>query len=84
MGIELSPENERLIDTAVQSGEFTDRAAAVNDAVRMLRERRRRLATLRAEVRAGMESGNSISADAVFEGLERKARQIARQPAPNG
>ena len=79
VSMELSPENERFIDTAVQRGEYTDRAAAVNDAVRLMRRRQRQLAALRAEIRAGMESGASIRADAVFEGLHRKASQIVKR-----
>jgi Arc/MetJ-type ribon-helix-helix transcriptional regulator len=46
MTIELTPDNERFLAQEVAIGAFTDRAAAVNAAVALLKERKALLARL--------------------------------------
>jgi antitoxin ParD1/3/4 len=51
----LPPELERYIADVVASGKFRSADEAISEAVRLLRERERRLDLLRADIDAGLD-----------------------------
>jgi putative addiction module CopG family antidote len=73
MAIGFSPENKQFIEHKLQVGTFGSRAELLNQAVGLLKRRR----DLQREIQAGIDSGPSISADQVFERLERRAQHLA-------
>jgi predicted transcriptional regulator len=78
MSIEISAENERYLQQLVERGVYRDCAAAMDDAIGLLRRRDQ----LRDEIRAGIaqaDRGELLDADAVFERLLERARQIEAQ-----
>ena len=82
MSIEISDENERYLQQSIERGMYRDRAAAIDAAVALLRQRDQ----LRSEVRAGIEqadSGELMPAEDVFRRLEARARQIEREARGN-
>jgi antitoxin ParD1/3/4 len=77
--ISLSPQQVLRLQAAVKSGAYASNSEVVRDALRLWEEREERreasLEALRAEIRAGMESGPAIPADEVFARLEAKYNQ---------
>ena len=67
MQLNISPENARLIDSLVASGEYANREAVIDQALRLLRKHE----ALRQAIAEGME-GEAIPGDVVFEYLERR------------
>lgn len=83
MKFKLTSENEQFVQEIVEQGEFDDESAVINEAMRLMQLRNRRIAELREQIREGMESGPGIPADEVFAHLEQRARELAermRQP----
>lgn len=77
--ISLSAQQVLRLQGAVKSGAYASNSEVVPDALRLWEEREERreasLEALRAEIRAGMESGPAIPADEVFARLEAKYNQ---------
>lgn len=75
MSVEISAENERYLQQLVDRGVYRDRAAAIDEAVELLKRRDQ----LRVDIQAGIEQadrGELIAAEDVFRRLEERARQI--------
>ncbi len=75
MSVEISAENERYLQQLVDRGIYRDRAAAIDEAVELLKRRDQ----LRVDIQAGIEQadrGELIAAEDVFRRLEERARQI--------
>ncbi len=75
MSTEFSADNERYLAQAIASGAYRDRAEALGEALALLKRRDQ----LRSDVRAGIQQagrGQLLDADAVFERLLERARQI--------
>ena len=75
MSVEISAENERYLQQLVDRGVYRDRAAAIDEAVELLKRRDQ----LRVDIQAGIEQadrGELIAAEDVFGRLEERARQI--------
>ena len=83
MNISLTPQLEELIRSKVASGRYGSASEVVREALRLLEDRDRtseeKLATLRGEIRKGLESGPSMDADEVFRRLDAFMAQY-----PNG
>jgi predicted transcriptional regulator len=78
MSTGISAENERYLQELVDRGVYRDRAAAIDDALALLKRRDQ----LRADVRAGIEQadrGEFIDSQEVFRRLDERARQIEAQ-----
>ena len=78
MSAEISAENERYLQEVVDRGVYRDRAAAMDEAVELLKRRDQ----LRSDVRSGIaqaDRGDLLPAEAVFERLLARARQIEAQ-----
>jgi antitoxin ParD1/3/4 len=75
MSTEFSADNERYLEQAIASGAYRDRAEALDEALALLKRRDQ----LRGDIRAGIEQadrGQLLDADAVFQRLLERARQI--------
>ncbi len=75
MGLELTPEQEELVQTLFQSGKFTSESEVVDEALGLLTRRDQ----LRAEIDEGLaqlDRGESIDSEDVIRELEFKADQL--------
>ncbi len=81
MNVSLTKELEEFVRQKVASGLFSSSSEVVREALRLLHEQDRlyqeRLSALRADIREGIESGEPIEGDAVFERL--RVRQSERE-----
>lgn len=55
MTVMLSPESEALVRDKIESGRYADAGEVVQDALRLLDERDKRLQELRAELQIGLD-----------------------------
>lgn len=76
MNVSLTPELEALIQERVRSGRYTSASEVVREALRLLEDRdelrRVRLAELRSQVAAGLDSldrGQALDGDAVIDDI---------------
>jgi predicted transcriptional regulator len=75
---EISPENLQYLERSVIQGVYPTTAAALDEAVRLLRRRDE----VRAQLQAGIDQadrGELLEADEVFERLRRRAADIETQ-----
>jgi predicted transcriptional regulator len=75
MASDLSPENAQYIQAAIKSGVYRDERQALDEAIALLKTRD----ALRSDVNAGIaqaDQGQFVPAEAVFERLEKRAREI--------
>ncbi|BCH13533.1 MULTISPECIES: type II toxin-antitoxin system ParD family antitoxin [unclassified Mesorhizobium] len=67
---------ETLVRELVGSGRYASASEVLRDSLRLLEEReaqrKAKLAALRDDIRAGIESGPGIPADEIFDRLEAK------------
>jgi antitoxin ParD1/3/4 len=74
--ITLGPHFEVFVKKQVASGRFNNASEVVRAGLRLLEDQEKlrtlRMAELRAAIKAGIDSGPGIPAEAVFERLERK------------
>ncbi len=78
MSAELSAENDRYLQEAVESGAYPSLAQAMNAAVELLRRRDE----LRREIQAGIDEANRgelLDGEEVFRELKRRAREITAE-----
>ncbi len=76
MHAKCTPENEKYIQQVLDEGAFESASEVVNEALRLLRERSRRMGHLRGEIQEGIDSGPSLSFDDAFRRLNRKADEL--------
>ena len=77
MDITLTSQTEAFVRRKLDSGTYRSLSELVNDALRLMAEREKRLAELKAEIQIGIEQaerGEWIDAETVFAGLEKRAR----------
>ncbi|MGE5608384.1 MAG: type II toxin-antitoxin system ParD family antitoxin [Bacillota bacterium] len=77
MTISLSPELQRFVEEQVRSGRFVTADAAVAEAVRQMKEREEKLASLRREIQIGLDEldrgqGEPWDVEAMKADLRRK------------
>ncbi len=76
MSAELSAENDRYLQEAVEAGVYPSLAQAMNAAVELLKRRDE----FRREIQAGIDEANRgelLDGEAVFRELKQRAREIA-------
>jgi antitoxin ParD1/3/4 len=85
MNVSLTKELEELVADKVKTGRYLSASEVVREALRLLEERDRikemRLAELRKDIRKGLESGESVDGELVFERLREKSRARKRKGA---
>ena len=76
MNISLTRELEAFVRTKVETGLYTSSSEVVREALRLLKqqdaETRSKLDALRADIREGLESGDAIDAETMFDTLEQE------------
>ena len=78
MNYVFSLENQRYIQQVIKRGEFDNQSDVLNEALRLMKERERRIANLREEVQEGMCSGPGILGKVVLTELEEQAEKLAQ------
>lgn len=84
MNIFLKPEYEQFIQSQIDTGNYTSADEIINEAVKLLLERERRLAELRQKVALGTEQiakGQVTDGEAVFARMQAKINRIADSEA---
>jgi antitoxin ParD1/3/4 len=88
MDIYLTPDLEQFIKNEVQSGRYNSASEVIADALRLLDERERGRATLRAEFNtelgrrlASLDAGEYVDPVAVFARLQRRSAERRKRPA---
>lgn len=85
MNVSLTKELEDLVAEKVRTGRYLSASEVVREALRLLEERDRikemRLAELRKEIKKGLDSGDSLDGEAVFDRLKQKTRARKRKGA---
>jgi putative addiction module CopG family antidote len=77
MSIELPLDVQPIIQQAIASGRGADEVDVVRQALRLYAQVEQRRQSLRREIVKGIESGDSISGEVVFQELEQLANQLA-------
>lgn len=78
MNMTLNPDNERFIQTQIQTGRFASAEEVINAALEVFAEREKRLADLRQKIQSGTEqlrNGEGVDGEAVFERLQARIQQ---------
>ena len=82
MNVNLTPQLEELVRSKVESGLYSSASEVVREALRLMEEQDRiraaKLEQLKAEVRRGLESGQSQAWDAAQIKRQALARRSAR------
>ena len=75
MNVSLTRQLQQLVRRKVASGRYSSASEVVREALRLLDEHDRRLALLRREIEAGLESGPAVAADVEAIIAERRKRR---------
>ena len=81
MNVPIPAESQEFVESIIRSGSYQTEAEVVGEALRLLSKREE----LRREVNVGVEQldeGKGIDGEEVFDRLQRKAEEIARQTTP--
>ncbi len=70
MTVQIPDELRAYVEGVVNEGTFHSESEVVAEALRLMQDRYRRLATLREDIRTGINSGPSIPADEAFRQLQ--------------
>lgn len=73
MTIELTQDQERLIQSLVATGRYPDDRAVLSQSLKLIQEYESRLSLLRAEIQKGLDSGDSAPLD--MEAIKAEARR---------
>jgi antitoxin ParD1/3/4 len=83
MNVSLTPELESFIREKVDSGRYHSSSEVVREALRLLEEHERlrelRLEELRREIQKGIDSGDPVDGEAVFDRLLAKYEAMAAE-----
>jgi antitoxin ParD1/3/4 len=78
----LGPHYEAFVKGQLASGRYNNKSEVVRDALRLMEERERRLASLDAAITRGVadaDAGRTEAADTVFDALEAKYGQMTAE-----
>jgi putative addiction module CopG family antidote len=79
MAMSIPDDLTPFVEGVIASGRCQNEDEVILEALRVFRDVERKRQRLRDEIIAGMESGEPIPADIVFEELEAYARQLDEQ-----
>jgi len=78
----LGPHFEAFVQSQLSSGRYNSAEEVLRDALRLMEERERRLASLDASIARGLadiEAGRVYDADTVFDELEARYARMAEE-----
>lgn len=81
MNINLTPEQEEMVQTKLSSGDYKSANDVVQEALRLLEERDRTHRLLREKINEGLESlgrGEAVDGEEFFRELEQEERERTR------
>ena len=85
VNVSLTKELEKLVNDKVNSGRYLSASEVVREALRLLEERDRigelRLEELRKDIKKGLDSGEPVDGEVVFERLRGTNRARRRKGA---
>ncbi|MEH1797109.1 MULTISPECIES: type II toxin-antitoxin system ParD family antitoxin [unclassified Nostoc] len=82
MNITLKSEIEQFIQAQIASGRFASAEDVINEAVKLLQERERRIEELRKKIAVGTEQiakGQVTDGEVVFTRFQEKIRKMAEE-----
>lgn len=79
MQILLESSLQGFVEQAVRSGRFGSAEEVVREGLRLVQERERKLAELRAKVEAAIAEGGEVSEEELDVSLAEAAEELARQ-----
>ncbi len=71
----LNPEQQKLIDQLVESGLFDSPDQVIDTALRLLADRKQKLADLKKDIQEGFDSGPALPGEEVMDKLIRRAEE---------
>ncbi len=77
MSVDIPQDLVPFVQAVISSGRCHSETEVVGEALRVFQELEQRRQGLREDIRDGMNSGESIPGDEVFERLERRAAELA-------
>jgi putative addiction module CopG family antidote len=77
MSVEIPHDLVPFVQAVISSGRCRTETEVVGEALRVFQELESRRKGLREDIREGMNSGESIPGDEVFERLEQRAAELA-------
>jgi antitoxin ParD1/3/4 len=87
MNVSLTPELEQLIRDKVEADHYDNASELVREGLRLIEERDRKLAWLRAEIKKSdeeFESGDFVEVDDIDEFFDQVDREVAEELALEG
>jgi putative addiction module CopG family antidote len=79
MSVEIPHDLVPFVQAVISSGRCRTETEVVAEALRVFQELEDRRKSLRDDIQEGMNSGESVPGDEVFERLERRAAELAAQ-----
>jgi putative addiction module CopG family antidote len=80
MSVEIPHDLMQFVQAVISSGRCRSETEVVGEALRVFQEFEQRRTRFRDDILDGMNSGESIPGDEVFERLERRAAELAARP----
>jgi putative addiction module CopG family antidote len=80
MSVDIPQDLIPFVQAVISSGRCRSESEVVAEALRVFQDFEQRRKNLRDDILDGMNSGESIPGDEVFERLERRAAELAARP----
>jgi putative addiction module CopG family antidote len=80
MSVEIPQDLMPFVQAVISSGRCRSESEVVGEALRVFQEFEQRRKNLRNDILEGMNSGESIPGNEIFERLERRAAELAARP----
>jgi antitoxin ParD1/3/4 len=84
MNVSLTPQLEKLVREKVESGMYNNASEVIREGLRLIEERDRKLAWLRAEIQKGLDeikAGDYVEVDDLNEFFDQIDREVAEELA---
>ncbi len=79
MDVRIEDRCQGFVEQAVSSGRFGSADDVVREGLRLVEERERKLAALRAKIEAAIAEGGGVSEEELDASLKAAAAELARQ-----
>ena len=82
MQIALTEPQEDFVKQAVGEGRYASEGEVIDSGLRLLQERDRRVAELRAMINASIEAGGSFTAEEMDADMEQQCKELLAEGVP--